>query len=241
MREQIEDMLVAVVGRDAPRLATIVTRLGATPPQLDQAGLANDLAELVAYHGGKSLEQFNLGRALTDLTEIIRRYEIVLPSAIALLIKVLVMLEGTSRLLQPQFNLIELMAPYQKKMIMRRLSPARHLQKLRRLFNEWEYFGEVLPRSLADLLQSLQSGRFDVHLEHRRLEPSVNRLVLGLLTSALYLGSALLWSMKVPPIIGDVSVFGIVGCGLSFVMGIRLLWAIRKSGHLDQHHDKMTR
>src|SRR5262249_36316645 len=71
LREQIEDMLLAVVNRDAGRLATVVIRLGATSPQLDQAGLANDLGELVAYHGGKSLDQFNLGRALTDLTEII--------------------------------------------------------------------------------------------------------------------------------------------------------------------------
>src|SRR5262249_51937846 len=157
----------------------------------------------------KSLEQFDLGQALTDLTEIVRRHEIVLPPAIALLIKVLVMLEGTSRLLHPQFNLTELIAPYQKKMLMRRLSPARHMQKLKRLFNEWEYFGEVLPRTLADLLQSLQSGRLDVHLEHRRLEPSVNRLVLGLLTSALFLGSSLLWSMNVPPVVGGVSIFGV--------------------------------
>ncbi len=234
LREQIEDMLLAVVNRDATRLATIVMRIGATPPQLDQTGLSNDLAELVAYHGGKSLQQFDLGQALTDLTEIIRRYQIVLPTAIALLIKVLVMLEGTSRLLHPQFNLTGLMAPYQRKMLRRRLSPARHLQKLRRLFNEWEYFGEVLPRTLADLLQSLQTGRFDVHLEHRRLEPSVNRLVLGLLTSALFLGSALLWSMNVPPTVGGVSVVGVVGCGLSLALGLRLLWAIRKSGHLDR-------
>lgn len=233
-REQIEDMLLAVVNRDANRLANIVTRLGACPPQLDQAGLANDLAELVAYHGGKPMQQFDLGQALTDLTEIIRRYQIVLPPGIALLIKVLVMLEGTSRLMHPEFNLTGLIAPYQKKMLLRRLSPARHLQKLRRLFNEWEYLGEVLPRTLADLLQSLQSGRLDVHLEHRRLEPSVNRLVLGMLTSALFLGSALLWSREVPPVIGGVSVCGVLGCGLSLILGLRLLWAIRKSGHLDQ-------
>jgi ubiquinone biosynthesis protein len=92
----------------------------------------------------------------------------------------------------------------------------------------------MLPRGLVGLVQQLQSGRFDVHLEHKRLEPSVNRMVLGLLSSSLFLGSALMWTHEVRPLFLGVSVFGALGCLLSLVMGIRLLWAIRKSGHLDR-------
>lgn len=233
MREQIEEMLLALATGDAARVTTIVTRIGSVPPQLDQAGLSTDVAELVSYHGSRSLDQFDLGKALTDMTEIMRRYQIALPSGIALLIKVLVMLEGTSRLLSPRFNLTELLQPYQKKLIFRRLSPARHMQKLRRLYHEWEYLGEMLPRSLVDVLQQVQSGRFDIHLEHKRIEPSVNRLVFGMLTSALFLGSCLLLHSDVPPVVWSVSVPGAVGCGVSFVLSLRLLWAIKKSGHLD--------
>ena len=63
------------------------------------------------------------------MIEIIQRYRIALPSPLAMLIKVLVMLEGTGRLLQPNFSLMELMQPYQKKMLRRRLSPARQMRK----------------------------------------------------------------------------------------------------------------
>ena len=52
-----------------------------------------------------------------------------------------------------------------------------------------QLLAEVVPRRLRDILQQVQAGRFDVHLDHRGLEPSVNRLVLGMLTSALFLGS----------------------------------------------------
>lgn len=234
LREQIEDMLLAIVNRDAVRLTTIVTRLGAAPPDLDRAGLSSDLADLVSFHGTRALDSFNLGQALTDMTEVMRRYQIVLPANIAMLMKVLIMLEGTSKLLNPHFSLTELIQPYQKKLLLRRLSPGRHLQKLRRLYHEWEHLGEVLPRTLVEVLQSVRSGRFDVHLEHRRLEPSINRLVLGMLTSALFLGSALLWSRQVPPLIGEISVLGAAGYLLSLLLGVRLIWAIRKSGKLDQ-------
>ena len=96
-----------------------------------------------------------------------------------------------------------------------------------------QQLAEVVPRRLRDILQQVQSGRFDVHLDHRGLEPSVNRLVLGLLTSALFLGSVLLVTNVVWPLRG-VSVPGTVGVILSVALGMRLLRAISKSGHLDR-------
>jgi ubiquinone biosynthesis protein len=234
MREDIEDLLMAIIERDAGRVALLITRVGAVPPNVDVAGLEADVGDFLGYYSSQPLDQLDLSAALTEMTEIVRRYHIVLPTGIALLLKVLVMLEGTSRLLNPCFNLTDLMRPYQKKLLLRRLSPRRQLLKYRRLYREWEYLGEVLPRGVADILQQVRSGRFDVHLAHKHLEPSVNRLVFGLLTSSLFLGSALLWSLNVPPQLGGVSVLGVAGCCCSFVLGLRLLWAIRRSGRLDE-------
>src|SRR5262249_17416239 len=211
----------------------IITRIGLVPPELDQASLSNDIADFLAYYAGQSLSQLDLSGALTEMIEIIRRYQILLPTGIALLIKVLVMLEGTSRLLNPNFSLIELIQPYQSKLLSRRWSPRRQLQRVRRLFHEWEHLAEVLPRGVSDILQQVETGRFYVHLEHKSMEPSINRLVFGMLTSALFVGSSLLWSFKVPPVIGDVSLLGAAGCIISAGLGFRLLWAIKKSGHLD--------
>jgi ubiquinone biosynthesis protein len=157
----------------------------------------------------------------------------VLPTSIALLIKVLVMLEGTSRLLNPNFDLMGLLQPYQKKLIWRYLSPARRLQKFRRLMQEWRYLGEILPRSLVEILQQFQHNRFEVHLEHKHLDTGINRLTFGIVTSALFVGSALLLSSKVPPTLADISVFGALGTTFSFFLALRLLWAIKNSGRLD--------
>jgi ubiquinone biosynthesis protein len=183
-----------------------------------------------------------------------------------MLIKVLVTLEGTSKLLSPRFSLMEVMQPFQKSMLLRRLSPVRQWRKMRRLFVELEQMVEILPQRIMQIMEQIQAGKFDVHLDHRGLEPSVNRLVLGLLTSALFLGSSLMLSYKVPPllfhgasayvaapgdtlwrqfvgaIIGilhalglqDISLLGILGCVTAILVGLRLLWAIGKSGHLDR-------
>jgi ubiquinone biosynthesis protein len=233
LREDIEDMLIAIVSQDAQRLTSLVTRVGAVPPGLDEPALSVDLAEFVAHYGNQPVDSFDLAGALTEMIEIIQRYHIALPSTFAMLIKVLVMLEGTSRLLEPNFSLMELIQPYQKTMLRRRMSPARQMRKMRRFYSEMEQLAEILPRRLRDILQQVDSGKFDVHLDHRGLEPSVNRLVLGMLTSALFLGSSLLISQNVWAIRG-VSVPGTAGVLFSAFLGWRLLRAISKSGRLDR-------
>jgi ubiquinone biosynthesis protein len=93
---------------------------------------------------------------------------------------------------------------------------------------------DILPRSLSEIMEQVQTGKFDVHLDHRGLEPSVNRLVLGMLASALFLGSSLLLSRNVPPIVYGISLPGTAGILVSIFLGLRLWRAISKSGHLDR-------
>ena len=81
------------------------------------------------------------------------------------------------------------------------------------------------------------------------------------MTSALFLGSALMLAFDVPPLMfptieaarsaldssvtlapsphsgrgfQNVSMLGLTGVIVSIMMGLRLLWSIRKSGNLDQ-------
>jgi ubiquinone biosynthesis protein len=249
LRENIEDMLLAIVQHDVPLLVRIVKQIGQPPPQLDEALLATDIADFVGHYSTQSLDQFEVGSALTDMTEIMRRHGIMLPPQVATLIKTLITLEGTSKLLNPRFSLMEVMQPFQKGMMLRRLSPVRQAKKLRRLYMEVEQLVEVLPQKIIQILEQVQSGKFDVHLDHRGLGPSVNRLVLGMLASALFLGSSILLAQRVPPLLFNqerpwffglhqISILGLIGCMVSLLVGLRLLWAIGKSGHLDQKVSK---
>jgi ubiquinone biosynthesis protein len=249
LREQIEDMLMAIVQHDVSLLVRIIKQIGKPPPQLDEAGLSVDVADFVGIYSTQSLENFPVGAALSDMIEIMRRYGIKLPPTVAMLIKTLVTLEGTARLLSPCFSLMEVMQPFQRGMLLRRLSPARQAKKLRRLYLEVEQLIEILPQRVIQILEQVQDGKFDVHLDHRGLGPSVNRLVLGLLASALFVGSSFMLSYQVPPLLfhkadnawlgmTDISLLGLSGCILSLLVGLRLLRAIGKSGHLDQKVSK---
>jgi len=236
LHEDMGEMLLALANSDADHLTSIIVRIGTVPPELDRTSLSVDAADFVSHFGNQSVDGFDLSGALNDLIEIIRRYRIGLPARIAMLIRTLITLEGTARLLSPRFSLLEVMRPYRKKILLRRFSPGRKLRKMRRFYAEVEHLIGVLPQGILDILEQVQSGKFDVHLDHRGLEPSVNRLALGMITSALFLGSSIMLSTGVRPILFDVSIPGAIGCAVSLLLAFRLLRAISKSGRLDRQN-----
>ncbi len=221
-RERIEQLMVLAVRGDADRVSDLVLRIGQAPADLDRDALRVDVAELLAEYLTQSLDRFDLSGALTGLVGVLRRYSILLPSNVSMLVKVLVMLEGTARHLSPRFSLAELLQPYYLRSVRRRYSPARVARRLRNAYYDWDRLLSNLPRDLADILEGVRVGRFEVTLHHRRLESVVDRLVHGILTAALFLGSALFMSFEVPPALKGVSIPGALGCTLAFFLGLKL-------------------
>lgn len=232
LREEVESLLLGIVENDSAIVAEQVLSLGAVPSACSREKLRTDLQEFMADYTGHPLNEIHVGAALANLVEIIRRHHIVLPPSLAMLLKTLIVLEGTSRRFSPDVSLTELMQPYCSRLLLRRLSPGRIARRAVRAYRAWDRLFKALPRDLADLLARFRDGTLTVHLDHRHLDPIVNRLVLGVLTAAVFLGSSELWSREAKPVMFGVSVFGALGYALSLFLGWRLLRAIRKSGNI---------
>ncbi len=233
LREDVESLLFAIVEHDSSQVTEMVLRLGSVPVDCQRDRLRLDLDDFLSDYVGHSLHEIDVGAALSNLIGIIRRHHITLPPPLALLLKTIILLEGTSRLFSPEVSIAELMSRYYPSIIRRRLSPRRLLGKTRRAYRDWERLLGLMPRHLSELLARMRDGTLTVHLDHRHLDHVINRLVLGVLTAALFLGSSELWSRQAPPLLFGVSVFGALGYLLSVFLGWRLLRAIRKSGNIN--------
>jgi len=242
LRENIEELLLAVVNQDVEMLGLLIRHMGSVPPQANLSELDGDLADFVSQYTTQSLDKFDVSGALNDIVTLIRQHQIILPPEMAMLIKTLVSLEGTGRQLNPKFNLMEILAPLRRSMLLDRLSPKRTIRRLRRLVIEIEHMMDRLPERLANILKMIQDGEINVQINHHRLGPNINRLVMGMMTSAMFLGSSVLLSMKAPPLLfrepgplgfHETSLLGLSGLILSLILGLRILWSIRVSGHMD--------
>ncbi len=229
LRESFEELLLALTGRDSEALSELLLRLGAAPPSVDRSGFRADVGEFLAEYGSQPLGDFDLGGALRELTDIVRRHHIILPSGVSLLLKTLVMLEGTGRMFSPDFNLAELLQRYHVRVAANRLDPRRWLLKARRVGRDLDRLIAHGPRDIADILDRVRDGTFEVRHQHHRLEVTVNRLIAGMLTAALFVGSSFVLGHSVPPLIYGVSLFGAAGCAAAVAMGARLLRTVSRN------------
>jgi ubiquinone biosynthesis protein len=232
LRDQIEDMLMGIMDHDVDRVTDSVVEMCEVPVDFDRAKIEMDISEFVDEFRDQTIDEFDLGGALEGVTTIIREHRMSLPAHVSLLVKMLVMLEGTAQQLSPDFSIGELLGPYKVDAVKRRLSPQRMLRKLHRAHRDWNRLVETLPGDVSDIMDRIRSGSFDVNLEHRKLDKVTNRLVLGVLSAALFVGSSFLWSNNVKPVFGGVSLPGVAGCVTAVYLGFILVRAIRKAGNI---------
>lgn len=237
-RECFEGLVQGFLLGDSELLADCGLKLGQPPPDLDRDMLESDLAAFAATHLTGSLRQMDVTRVLGDFTELVRRHRIVQKPGISLLIKVLVMLEGTGRILDPDFNLAALLEPFHRRLARRRLSPSHVLGRLERTFQDWDRLVQALPRDLSDIIRRVRKGTLDVHLDHRRLDAVVNRVAHGMVTAAVLIGSSQILSAAVPPTVFGVSILGAAGLLAGLALAVSLLRAIRRSGGLAPRNPK---
>ncbi|MCA8973050.1 MAG: ubiquinone biosynthesis protein UbiB, partial [Planctomycetes bacterium] len=142
--------------------------------------------------------------------------------------------EGLGRRLDPAFSLDAHIEPMARRM-MRRLSSPRRV-----IASGWKDVRRLvigLPRDLRRIVMRARRGGFKIELDLRRLEDfghqldrSANRVTVGLITSALIVGTSIAMTIDTGPTLLGLPVLGLFGFGTSFTIGVMLLWSILRSG-----------
>jgi len=229
LREEFEGMLIALQQQDSAALVDLLLRMGSAPPSMERRPFERDIGAFLADYATVSLAELKVDEAIREILRIVREHHLVLPSELSLLLKTLMMLDGTSRQLDPQFSLAETLVPYQRRLMRERLKPMYWLRRILRGSRAWERLITRAPRDLMDILDGARAGTFEVHHEHSGLQHAVDRLVTGILAAALFIGSSWLWSAEAPPTWRGVSLPGAIGFAVATLLGFGLLRRIRRA------------
>ncbi|GHD46155.1 AarF/ABC1/UbiB kinase family protein [Mycetocola manganoxydans] len=195
LQEQLTDFLIAFTRGDADGLGAALVGLSVRKELVDRERLRASLTTFVSLYHGRSLGEISMGQLMTQLLNVLREQHLQLPAQVAALFKVLIMIEGIGVRLDPDFDLVEALTPYSKRLLQQRLSL---LEVAKRLAGASADAGELLvelPGRLRRLLAGMDSTGIQVHLRAAELEPLVgrterigNRLVAGMVAAALING-----------------------------------------------------
>ena len=230
LRDHVDTLVLAVSRGDSELLTEWASSLGRGLTDLDRAGLQSEVSDLATEVVGQSIGDMHISAAIEQMTEIMRRYKLMMPPSVSLLLKTVMMLEGTARQLNPSFSLAEVLERHQASAARAFADPRRWLRKLEGSYREWERLAKVLPGSLAEVLSGLRRGTFELKHSDLHLEKAVDRLVNGVLSAALFLGAAQLLSRSSRDTAGyGANVIGVVFLVVAVALAIRLERAIRKA------------
>ncbi len=206
-RTQLLLLVVAVVEQDADRITDFLVRLGVVNGSFDRVMLRRDVQRVVTEYYGLTLEQVDFSRLITNLSVLAQRHTLTLPPDLALLLKMLLMIEGLARTLDPNFNILAVAQPFGEQAIKNLFTPERIMRQLRRTALDLADLSIDLPRRFDRILrsaeQSVVTAREAATRTERLIQTAVNRLAVGILIGAFIIGFAIV-IFAVHPELNDV-------------------------------------
>lgn len=232
-RQQFVLLLAAVTEADEDAIVDVMLDWSAHG-DADVESLTQDAREFLDRFHGVPLGELDVTGMLTSIANIVRENRLVLPSDVAMLVKVFITLEGLGRALDPEFDMANHVEPAAREMVAQYRSPRR---MARRGVLQLRSLMASLPRDVQAIVKRARRGHMRVEFDLARLEQfgaqiehSANRVTIGLITSALIVGTSIAMTIENAPTLFGLPVFGVLGFITSFLIGVGLLWAILRSG-----------
>jgi len=238
-REQVIDLLAGLARMsEEPMLDVLLDWAG--DAYVDEAKLAADVNEMVFDYEGMPLKDIRIGPVIRQFAGIMREHSIVLPTDLSLMFKALITLEGLGRQYDPDFHIIDHLAPLVRNTLAERYQPAALARRGRSAVSEiFSVLGGV-PRDFARLLREARRGKTRVDLDLKRLDSfgrqldnTLDRVTVGIMTASLVIGSAIVLTVRDGPVLLGIPVLpaiGLLGYVLAFLNSLWIVYGMWRSG-----------
>ncbi|KMO71300.1 ABC1 kinase family protein [Mycolicibacterium chlorophenolicum] len=176
LRDKLGTLLIAIARDNPRRVASAVADVASVRGTVDLSALTADLTPIIEPYEKRALGEIPLGALIQEVLGVIRHYHLQLPRQLALLLKMLVMVEGLGAQLDPQFQLALIITPYAQRLLSQRFTPAAVAHRLGQAGVDVLGAVEELPEQLRRLQSVFDAGGPEVHLRATELDPLVDRL-----------------------------------------------------------------
>lgn len=228
-RQEFLHLLAAVVRRRDDDVARVLLRW-AGDVEVDDAALADDVARFLDRYDSDRLCDLDVTALLRDVAALVRENGLTLPPDVAMLLRAFVTLDSLGLALDPQFLMAAAIEPFVDKTTRENTSPFAMLRRVRGVLAE-------MPNGLRTVFALLRRGRFHVEVDvpglsdlSRTLQKSANRLTIGLVTSALIIGTSIALSVHGGPTMLGWPALALLGFVSSLLLAVALLVSIARSG-----------
>jgi len=232
-RYELIDLIKSIVDKDSKGLMDTLLVITNGQSTIDRRSLERELLEVLDSYHAVSVKNLNIGQLLMDITTLLREYHLTLPSDLVIMIKALMTAEGTARHIYPDLNIISEAEGYVRQLAMQRFKSRNMWRNIRASVMEFFALQRQFPRRIAQVTDMIARGELKIHFEHENLgglrntmENTFNRLTLGVIIAAMIIGSSMIITTGVGPLLFGLPALGILGYLISGILGLWLAWNI---------------
>jgi ubiquinone biosynthesis protein len=199
-KDSIILLLLAFSERMGTRVADTYLEMIEIPQDVDRRSFIQDVSGLVSRYHDMSGGRMAIGTALLDLTRLAQSHSVPVPTAMTLLGKAMLNLDGTIRVLSPTLDPVQLIRDYMlnvmEKRVLGQLSPGRVFAWVL----DMKHLFENTPRRTEMILDKLANDQLTLRLEVDHLDQAIksinkaaNRISLSIIAASLIVGGKVAW------------------------------------------------
>jgi ubiquinone biosynthesis protein len=235
MRNSIATLLIYIVRRNYDGIIRVFKKVGVVEETLDERRFKLELMGLLEPYFSRSLEGLPLGDAVNQVIHLSLRYRVRFPPELYLLGRALVLVDSDLRSLDPQLNVIEVVAPFALKVMKSRRSPRAIRESMEEEMEVLKEGIRTLPHQVLQALQRFNRGDVRVTMVHQGLEDLVEgmeRNSLRLTVTLLFILFMVLgtWTMGLPwsrrIAVGGFPILPLVSYGAALGMAFLLVGSV---------------
>ncbi|MCT2357185.1 AarF/UbiB family protein [Brevibacterium casei] len=231
-RNDVIRLLTAVIGRDVSDLTDVIIVVCNAPASTDVKDLEMAIDKWMAQYlpEDTASNDIELSAAMNACMQLLHEKELVFPSDLAMLVRVMGRLEGFGIQLGSTVTMEEYLTPYLRRHVMQESSPKKMLERLVRSTTSWTRMARELPRDIEILVQQLRKGETRLEINLRDPDELTDKLIDGLMASSSLLAASQLLANRTGPTVKGISVAGLAAAGVSVVTWRSL--TVRRNSHI---------
>lgn len=231
-RQMLGELMIAIVDDDARRAVRAFQRMDMVTEQTHVGRLVSDAEELVEAYHDLPLGEIPFARLTVQIFDLIRRHRVRPAPEFTLMLKSMMTIENVAVTLDPDFQIIEYLRPYARRIQIEQISPRRMIRQALRSARDAVELAGSLPEDVGAILDKFKRGQFQLHVQHEHLENltrtidiSASQISFALIISGLLIGSSVLVTRTNTMVWGMVYVqtLGVLGYIAAAVLGAWLL------------------
>lgn len=237
-RALVGKVFAAIATHDSYELKESLLALVEEKGKVDHGRLIEQMDSLLASYASSDLSEINIGTAFMDVIEILRSQNLMMPPPFTMLARGFLTIEGVLADIAPKINVVDIVSKQVQKQMR---NPEYLFGKSKEVFLNSLHSLESaskIPSQLSNSLEMLERGELKFNADMKIADDAIaslytvaGRLALALISAGLFVGSSVLCTTQLQPMLLGVPLLGFLGYLGAFILGVYVIWETLVSRH----------